>query len=104
MMSLRRALFPLICLGLLGYFSYHLFVGDHGLESRARLQTQVKTAEGELKGLQAVRERLDRDVALMRSDKLDPDMLDERARTILNFSHPDDIVIMDKPSATAPKP
>jgi cell division protein FtsB len=30
-------------------------------------------------------------------------MLGERARMILNFSHPDDIVIMDKPSAASPK-
>lgn len=103
-MTVRKALFPLICLGLMGYFSYHLIVGDHGLESRARLQAQIKSVEGELKGLQAVRERLDRDVALMRADKLDPDMLDERARTILNFSHPDEIVIMNKPSVAAPKP
>jgi cell division protein FtsB len=102
-MSLRKALFPSICLGLLGYFTYHLIVGDHGLDSHAQLQTQLKTVEGELKGLQAVRERLDRDVALMRADKLDPDMLDERARTILNFSHPNDIVIMDKPSTSTPK-
>ena len=102
-MSFRRAIFPLVCLGLLGYFPYHLIVGDYGMEARTRLQSQVKTAEGELKGLQAVRERLDRDVALMRTGKLDPDMLGERARMILNFSHPDDIVIMDKPSASSPK-
>ena len=102
-MSFRRAIFPFVCLGLLGYFTYHLIVGDYGMEARTRLQSQVKTAEGELKGLQAVRERLDRDVALMRAGKLDPDMLGERARMILNFSHPDDIVIMDKPSAASPK-
>ncbi len=102
-MTIRKAIFPLVCLGLLGYFTYHLFVGDYGMEARTRLQTQVKTAEGELKGLQAVRERIDRDVALMRAGKLDPDMLGERARMILNFSHPDDIVIMDKPSAASPK-
>ena len=102
-MTIRKAIFPLVCLGLLVYFSYHLIVGDYGMEARTRFQTQVKTTEGELKGLQAVRERLDRDVALMRANKLDPDMLDERARMILNFSHPGDIVIMDKPSAASPK-
>jgi cell division protein FtsB len=85
---------------LLGYFGYHLFAGDRGIESRARLKSRVSALEGELKGLQAVRARLDRDVALMRADKLDPDMLDERARGILNFSHPNDIVIMDKRPAT----
>lgn len=100
-MFIRRACIPLTCLGLLAYFGYHLFVGDHGLESRARVQSQVSALEGELKGLQAVRKKLERDVSLMRADKLDPDMLDERARAILNFSHPNDIVIMDKRQATS---
>ena len=103
-MTYRSAFVTLICLGLLSYFAYHLFVGDHGLGGGARLQTQIKSLQGELNGLQAVRERLDRDVGLMRADKLDPDMLDERARMILNFSHPKDIVILDKPATTPPKP
>ena len=99
---LRKAYVPIICLGLLGYFAYHLFVGDHGLEASARLNNQVSALEGELAGLEAMRLRLDRDVALLRSGKLDPDMLDERARTILNFSHPDEVVIFDK-SRSSPR-
>ncbi len=103
-MSLRQACVSLICLGLLGYFSYHMFVGEFGLESRARLLTEIKTLEGERRGLQALRQRIERDVSLMRADKLDPDMLDERARAVLNFSHPDEIVIMTNPGAALPKP
>ena len=96
-MSVRQACVSLICLGLLGYFAYNMFVGEFGLEARDRLQAEIKTLEGEHKGLQALRKRIERDVALMRADKLDPDMLDEHARAVLNFSHPDDIVIMTKP-------
>ena len=101
-MTIRKVCVPVICFALIGYFGYHLLVGDNGLESQARLQAQVNAQQGELKGLQAVRERLDRDVSLMRADKLDPDMLDERARAVLNFSHPNDIVIMDKHGETQP--
>lgn len=103
-MVFRKACLPLACFALIGYFGYHLLVGDNGLESQARLQGQVNALKGELKGLQAVRQRLDRDVALMRADKLDPDMLDERARAILNFSHPNEIVIMDKRPPANVKP
>ncbi len=95
-MTIRNACITLTCFGFLGYFAYHLFVGNHGLEARARLESQVTVLNAELNGLEAVRGRLDRDVALMRADELDPDMLDERARAILNFSHPNDIVIMNK--------
>jgi cell division protein FtsB len=99
-MTYRSAGITLICFGFLGYFAYHLFVGNLGLEARARLENEVKLLNAELKGLEAVRGRLDRDVALMRADNLDPDMLDERARAVLNFSHPNDIVIMNKRPAT----
>ena len=102
-MTYRSAFITLICFGFLGYFAYHLFVGKHGLEARVRLESEVKLLNAELKGLEAVRGRLDRDVALMRADELDPDMLDERARAVLNFSHPNDIVIMNKNPVTGSK-
>lgn len=86
---------PLCCLALVGYFTYHLFVGDHGLRSRAQMGTRISTLQGELEGLKAVRGKLDRDVALLRAEHLDPDMLDERARSILNFAHPNDVIFID---------
>jgi len=104
-MWFRSFIFFLGCAGLIGYFSYHLVVGDHGLKSRAELQKQVAALQGELDGLKEVRKRIERDVDLMRADRLDPDMLDERARAILNFAHPNDIVIPDaKGSATGSVP
>jgi len=38
--------------------------------------------------------RLESRTALLRPDNLDRDMLDERARLMLNYSHPDDIIII----------
>lgn len=96
-----RVVIPLICLALISYFGYHLVVGNHGLNSRARFEKQIHMLEGELAGLKAVRGRLERDVSLLRAERLDPDMLDERARAILNFAHPNDIVIVKPKSATA---
>ena len=40
--------------------------------------------------------RLERDVALLRPESLDPDMLDERARASLNLAHPDDLVMLKR--------
>lgn len=94
-MRLRAAAVPLACLGLIGYFGYHLYVGERGLDARAQLEARIATLEGELQGLKAVREKLERNVSLLRAEHLDPDMLDERARAILNFAHPDDIVIVE---------
>jgi cell division protein FtsB len=52
--------------------------------------------EGELAGLKEVRERLERDVSLLRPESLDPDMLDERARAILNLAHSDDLIMLKR--------
>jgi len=97
-------IFPLLALSAGGYFGYHLQNGDHGLKARADLESRKDVLEGELAGLQEVKERIERDVALLRPESLDPDMLDERARAILNLAHPDDLVMMKRraPDPTGP--
>jgi cell division protein FtsB len=95
-MRLRSLLFPLLACGLGGYFVYNLQIGDHGLTSRADLEKRKAVLAGELAGLKEVRERLERDVALLRPESLDPDMLDERARAILNLAHSDDLVMLKR--------
>jgi cell division protein FtsB len=39
-----------------------------------------------------VRAKLERDVALLSPDKPDPDMVEEIAREVLGFAHPDDFI------------
>jgi cell division protein FtsB len=34
----------------------------------------------------------------MRSESLDPDMLDEQTRALLNFTRPDELVILEAPA------
>jgi hypothetical protein len=46
--------------------------------------------------LQEVKQRLERDVSLLRPESLDPDMLDERARAILNLAHSDDLIMLKR--------
>jgi cell division protein FtsB len=95
-MRFRSLLFPLLACGVGGYFAYHLQTGDHGLQARADLEKRKAVLAGELDGLKEVRKRLERDVALLRPESLDPDMLDERARAILNLAHPDDLVMLKR--------
>ncbi len=99
-MNRRATSVLLVCCLVVAYFTYHLIVGDHGIRAHGRVQQQIAALQGELAGLKDVRKRLERDVALLRAEKLDPDMLDERARAILNFAHPNDIVIISPKTAT----
>jgi cell division protein FtsB len=95
-MRFTAFIFPALALGAAGYFGYHLQIGDHGLKARADLEGRKQVLEGELAGLKEVRQRLERDVSLLRPESLDPDMLDERARAILNLSHSDDLIMLKR--------
>ncbi len=83
----------LLCLGLTAYFAHHAIYGRHGLEARSRLIERSALLEFEIKSLEAVRAKLERDVALLTPDKPDPDMVEETAREVLGFTYPDDIVV-----------
>jgi cell division protein FtsB len=107
-MRITAFIFPLLALGAGGYFAYHLHTGDHGLQARADLERRKEVLEGELAGLREIKTRIERDVALLRPESLDPDMLDERARAILNLAHPDDLILLKRrhaaPDATRALP
>lgn len=101
-LRLRNALLPIICMIVIGYFAYHAVYGRHGFIAWLSLQNRVDTLEQQYAEVKATREQLDRQVALLRPESLDPDLLDERARAALGFANPDDIVIFQDPAA-APK-
>ena len=67
----------LLCLGLTAYFAYHAINGRHGLEARKSLIERSSLLEFEVKSLEAVRAKLERDVALLAPDLPDPDMVEE---------------------------
>lgn len=93
--SIRQIFVPLISITIMGYFTYHIFQGDRGIIAYFRLQQTVAVNEKEFATQQAIREQFERRVYLLRPDSLDVDLLEERARAVLNFAHPDEIVIND---------
>jgi len=89
----RQATVLLLCLGLTAYFAHHAIYGRHGLETRSTLIERSALLEFEIKSLEAVRAKLERDVALLCPEKPDPDIVEEIAREVLGFVHPDDVVV-----------
>ena len=78
----------LLCLGLTAYFAYHAFNGRHGLEARQDLIERSNLLEFEIRSLEAVRAKLERDVALLKPDLPDADLVEEIARDVLGFARP----------------
>lgn len=87
----------LLCLGLTAYFAFHTLKGRHGLEARDRLIERESALQFEIESLEAVRSKLARDVALLRPDLPNPDMVEEIAREVLGFANPRDQILMDAP-------
>ena len=81
----------------IGYFGVNAFTGAHGLRAQADLDKQLTRMEGELVDLKAERAVWERRVALLRSDRLDPDMLDERARALIGYADPRDVILLSAP-------
>jgi cell division protein FtsB len=82
---------------LIGYFGINAFSGNHGLKAKQDIDRQTAALSTELARLQVERGQWERRIALLRSDRLDPDMLDERARALLDYAHPGELTLMLDP-------
>ena len=93
----RRVKAVLPSLGLLavaGYFGWSATQGDRGLQAYARQQEQFRLAQADLTRANLDVESWERRVGALRSSRLDPDALDERARAMLNLADPSEVVVM----------
>jgi cell division protein FtsB len=77
----------------IGYFGVNAYTGNHGLRAKQDLDQQIAELTVELNSVRAERLDWERRVALLQSDSLDPDMLDERARALLDYVDPRDLTM-----------
>jgi cell division protein FtsB len=90
---LREAVAPLIFLSLVGYFGWNAVQGNRGLVAYAQRQELLSQAEADHAKALAERDTWARRVAGLRSEHIDADALDERARAMLNLADPSDIIV-----------
>ena len=81
---------------LIAYFWAHAHSGDHGLKAKQDLIEQEAELTRDLKVVKAEREAWDHRVALLRPNAVDPDLMEERARAQLQYTHPRDLTLMLK--------
>lgn len=89
----RQVTLPVLGACVAGYFAYHAVQGDRGIIAWLVLNQQIREARAVESDLAAEQATLERRVALLRPDSLDPDLLEERARIMLNYAHADELVI-----------
>ena len=95
--SVLTALSLYLCATLLiGYFGVNAFIGNHGLNARQGLNLQIARLVAERDAVRADRQQWERRVALLNWERLDPDMLDERARALLDYVDPRDLTRLNR--------
>jgi cell division protein FtsB len=90
---LRRLAMPIVATAFLGYFGYHAFNGAFGIWAMDRLEADAAQLATERDTLAAQRATLEHQVASVRPQSLDADVVDLEARHFLNVMRPDELVI-----------
>jgi cell division protein FtsB len=97
-MRFRRFLFPLALYcatgAVVSYFSYHAYHGQRGIEAKREYKQRIASLRGELQHVAAEKSALERRVSLLRNQHVERDLLEERARVILNNVNKNDVVVL----------
>jgi len=91
----RYVIGPVLGLSAITYFGYHVVHGERGLLAWWQLRERISSARKSLADIQGERAVLENHVRLLHPESLDPDMLEERARVMLNYGRADDIITID---------
>jgi cell division protein FtsB len=90
----RQVVVPVLGIALLGYFAYHAIEGERGFFAWMSLNQQLKQTHALADAVAAQRAELENRVLRLSSGSLDPDLLDERVRAMLNYARQDEVVIV----------
>ena len=83
-----------IAAAMIGYFGVNAYSGDRGLKAKEDIDRQTTALTADLDRLQHEHALWQRRIALLKSQDIDPDMLDEQARILLDYADPRDLTMM----------
>lgn len=84
----------LACALVVAYFAYGTVQGDRGVLSYFSMTQQIARAQAAHDELRATREGLEQRVTRLRPDSLDLDLLEERARMVLDYVREGDFIVL----------
>jgi cell division protein FtsB len=75
------------------YFTFTAVQGNYGIFKRIQVEAEADRLSIQLAGLRAETERMEILTRRLSDDYLDLDLLDERARNVLGYKRPDELVL-----------
>ena len=95
---LRALLPPAIFLAITWYFGWSAIHGKSGLQAQQVQRAQLLQAQQDFAKAEQLRVQWQTRIADLSGQSIEPDMLDEQARAVLNLADPNDLVV-DLPPA-----
>lgn len=90
----RHLALTLALIAFQGYLGYNVVSGQFGIESQKIMVVEIEELKARSGALAAEIEATTHRVQLFNSNRLDPDILTERARALLSMSQADDVIVM----------
>ena len=84
---------PAICCAICLYFGYSGIFGNRGLLAWSQTRTELAAAQSDLASVRAKREALEHRISLLNGRAIDPDLLEEVARSVLLETRRDEVAI-----------
>jgi cell division protein FtsB len=81
--SVGLMIVPAICCAVTVYFGYNGIMGPRGIMAWSRTETELVGARRDLSDVRGKRQALQHRIALLDEKNLDPDLLEEVARSLL---------------------
>jgi len=98
----RQLLITAALLAFQGYLGWNAIGGNFGIESQKLMKADIVDLKGQSAALQAELDAYRHKVNLFNPQKLDPDILTERARALLSMAQVGDMVVMVNPRTGKP--
>lgn len=99
--QLRAIAPPLVFLAITYYFGWNALHGKSGWEAQRVQQQELAQATAQFNAAEKQRAAWQTKIADLNGASIQPDMLDEQAREVLNLANPQDLVIELAPGKTA---
>lgn len=84
----------LLLAGFQAYLGYNAISGQYGMEGRRQLMEDIADLKAESARLQAEIDSYNHRISLFDPERLDPDILTERALSLLSMAHKDDRIVI----------
>jgi cell division protein FtsB len=88
---------PAICAAVTAYFGYYAIWGERGQLALADIEARLSLQQEQLAAIKGVRTRLQHRISLLEPGSVDPDMVQELARTQLMDGAPNQVAVPRHP-------